>query len=80
MKYIDNFLKHLKNQNYSNKTIKDYSYILKGFQKYLNTLSITDEKNINETHFKDYIVKYKDSNYHSFYYRIVIITKKYFRY
>ncbi len=80
MKYIDIFLKHLKNQNYSNKTLKDYSYILKNFQKYLNTIHISDEKNVNENHFKDYITKYKNSNNHSIYYITVIIVKKYFRF
>src|SRR4030042_3069314 len=80
MKYIDTFLKHLKNQNYSNKTLKDYSYILKDFQKHLNLLYISDEKDVNESHFKDYIIKYKYSNYHSIYYKTVTIIRKYFRF
>ena len=80
MKHINDFLKYLANQNYSNKTLKDYSYILSGFQNYLNTIQIFDEKNVNEPHFKDYISKYKNSNCYSFYYALVTKIKKYFRF
>ena len=79
MKHINKFLNYLKNQNYSNKTIKDYKYILMEFQKYLNSIQIIDEKNVSELHFKNYIKKYKDSNKHSIYYKSVTIIKKYFR-
>ena len=54
MKHINDFLNHLKNQNYSLKTIEDYNYILTEFQKYLNSIRITDEKNVSESHFKDF--------------------------
>lgn len=80
MKYIDVFLKHLKNQNYSYKTLKDYSYILASFKKYLNEIHILDEKDVNENHFKEYIAKYKYSNFHSIYYKNVTSIKKYFRF
>ena len=80
MKHINDFLNHLKNQNYSNKTIRDYKYILADFQKYLRTLQITDEKNVSESHFKDYIRRYKDCGKHSIYYKSVTIIKKYFRF
>ena len=80
MKYINKFLKYLKDQNYSAKTIKDYLYILTGFQKYLNTIQVFDEKDVSENHFNSYISKYKNSSKHSFYYTIVTIIKKYFRF
>lgn len=80
MKYINNFLKDLKNQNYSNKTIKDYRYILTSFAKYLNQINVSDEKNVTENHFKNYISKYRNIDHHSMYYKTVTITKKYFRY
>ncbi|MBN2545214.1 MAG: tyrosine-type recombinase/integrase [Spirochaetes bacterium] len=80
MKQINDFLKYLSNQNYSNKTIKDYKYILSCFEKFLNEKQIYNEKNVSETDFKEYIAKYKECNCHSFYYKSVTIIKKYFRF
>jgi len=80
MKYLNDFLKHLINLNYSTKTLKDYSYIISDFDKYLNAINIFDEKNVTESHFTDYISKYKNSEFHSSYYKSVTIIKKYFRF
>ena len=81
MKYLDDFYKHLKSINYSNKTISQYQYILKKAECYFNERKINDEKCIKENDIIDFIkyLKTKKTT-DGVYYKLIIHLRKYFRY
>jgi integrase/recombinase XerD len=80
MQYIEQFLNHLTNSKYSPLTINFYKYYLKRCADYLHSKNITKEQQVTASDLLDYFNTVKQSNKHEFYYRTVILTKKYFQY
>jgi len=48
MHYKNDFLDYLKEKRYNSKTIRDYSYLLQHFEKYVQATGTLDLKNLSE--------------------------------
>ena len=81
MKYIDEFLKHLKLNHYATRTIRSYSGNLKKLGFYFEKKGIYDEKLITEKDIIDFLVYLKKNGAtNGVYHRTVYEMKKYFNY
>ena len=81
MHYKNDFLDYLKEKRYNSKTIRDYSYLLQHFEKYVQATGTLDLKNLSEDEVLGYLKIIKKKRISQAEYTAKVSKlKKYFQY